>query len=157
MALPKTTTHFSDLRADDCNIARVIARRFLLFVGCFVFFIDNDESEILQRREYRAARADHDPGAAGMDLVPFIVAFALGQMTVQNRDVVLRLGEPAFKAFHRLRRKRDFRDQNNCRASMVERRADGLQINFCFAGTRDTMEQNRTRILRCVECLRDFI
>jgi hypothetical protein len=43
---------------------------------------------------------------------------------------LLRLGEPAFEAFHRLRRKRDFGDENNCRASAVERRADGLQINF---------------------------
>ena len=92
-----------------------------------------------------------------MNFVPFIVAFALGQMTVQNSDVVLRLGEPAFEAFHRLRRKRDFGDENNCRASVVERPADGLQINFRFAGTRDAVEQNRARVLRCVECLLDFI
>ena len=111
----------------------MISRCFFLFVSCFVFFIDNDESQILQRREHRATRADHNPRATGMNLVPFIVAFALGQMTVQNSDVVLRLCEPAFEAFHRLRRKRDFGDENNCRASAVERRADGLQINFGFA------------------------
>ena len=61
-------------------------------------------------------------------------------MTVQNSDVVLRLGKAAFKAFYRLRRKGDFRDENNCRASAVERRADGLQVNFRFAGTRHTVE-----------------
>ena len=97
----------------------MIPWRFLLFVGRFVFFIDNDESEILQRREYCAARADHDPGAAGMNLVPFIVAFALGQVTVQNSNGILRLGESPFEALHRLRRKRDFWDENNCRASAV--------------------------------------
>ena len=118
----------------------MISRRFFLFVSCFVFFIDNDEPEVLQRREDCAARADHDAGAAGMNLVPFVVAFALGQMTVQNSDGILRLGETAFEAFHRLRRKRDFGNENNCRASAVERCADGLQINFRFAGTRDAVE-----------------
>ena len=39
---------FFDLRAHDCDIARVIPRRFLLFVGGFVFFIDNDQSEIFR-------------------------------------------------------------------------------------------------------------
>ena len=33
---------FFDLRAHDCDVARVIPWRFLLFVSCFVFFIDND-------------------------------------------------------------------------------------------------------------------
>ena len=105
-----------DLCAHDCDVACVIPRRFLLFVGRLVFFIDNDQPEILQRREHCAARADHDPGAAGMNLVPFIVALALGQMTVQNRDVVLRFSEPAFEAFHRLRRERDFGNENDGRA-----------------------------------------
>ena len=86
MAPSQNDDAFLDLRAHDRDIAGVIARRFLLFVGSFVFFIDNDESEILQRREHRAARADHDARATGMNLVPFIVAFAFGQMTVQNRD-----------------------------------------------------------------------
>ena len=147
---------FLDLRAHDRDVARMIPWRFLLFVSGFVFFIDDDESEIFQRREDRAARADHDPRAAGMNFVPFIVAFAFGQMTVQNRDGVLRLGEPAFEALNRLRRKRNFRDENNCRASVIERRADRLQINFRFAGTGDAVEQNRTRVFRCVECLLDF-
>ena len=75
----------------------MISRRFLLFVGRFVFFIDNDESEILQRRENSAARTDHDARATGMNFVPFVVAFALGQMTVQNSDVVLRLGEKGLR------------------------------------------------------------
>jgi len=53
-------------------------------------------------------------------------------VTVQHSDVVLRLGEAAFEAFCRARRKGDFGDENNCRASAVERRADGLQLNFRF-------------------------
>ena len=33
---------FLDIRAYDCDIARVIARRFLLLIRIFVFFIDDD-------------------------------------------------------------------------------------------------------------------
>ena len=68
----------------------MITRRFLLFVSGLVFFIDHDEAEIFQRRENRAARADDDARAAGMNLVPFIVPLAFGQMAVQDRDHVLR-------------------------------------------------------------------
>ena len=69
---------FLNLRAHDGDIARVIARRFFLFVGGLVFFIDDNQPEIFQRREHRAAGADDDARAAGMDFVPFIVPFALG-------------------------------------------------------------------------------
>ena len=70
---------FLHLRAHDRDVARVITRRFLLLVGGLVFFIDDDQSEVFERRENRAARADHDAGPAGMDLVPFVVPFAFGQ------------------------------------------------------------------------------
>jgi hypothetical protein len=43
-----------------------------------VFFIDDNKSQVFQRREDRAACADYDARAAGMDFVPFIVSFALG-------------------------------------------------------------------------------
>ena len=78
MAVPSNDDAFLHLGAHDRDIARVITRRFLLFVGGLVFFIDHDQAEIFQRRENRAARADHDPRPAGMNLVPFIVALAFG-------------------------------------------------------------------------------
>ena len=54
----------------------MIARRFLLFVGGFVLFIDDDQAEILERSKDGAACADHDPRAARLDFMPFVVAFA---------------------------------------------------------------------------------
>ena len=68
---------FLDLRADNGDVARVITRSFFLFVSRLVFFVDNDESEVLQRREDRASRADHNSRAAGMDLVPLVMTLAL--------------------------------------------------------------------------------
>ncbi len=71
-----------DLRAHDGDIARVITRRLFLFVGVFVFFIDNDQAEILERRENGAARPNHDPRAARIYLLPFIMTFTFGQVAV---------------------------------------------------------------------------
>src|SRR6266581_7648706 len=66
-----------DLRAHDRDIPRVITRRFLLLVSVFVFFIDDDEPEVFERCEDRAARPDGNPRPAGMNLVPLVVALAL--------------------------------------------------------------------------------
>ena len=66
------------LRAHDGDIARVVARRFLLLVGSLVLFIDHDESEVFERREDGTPRADHDPRATGLNLVPLVVPLALG-------------------------------------------------------------------------------
>ena len=95
--------------------------------------------------------------AAGMNLVPFIVPLAFGQMAVQHRDCVLRFGETALEAFDRLRRERNLRNENDCCASAVERGADRLQVNFRFASASDAVEQNRARVLGRVEGLEDFL
>src|SRR3989442_413442 len=70
-----------DLRPHDCDIAGMIPWRFLLFVGRLVFLIHDDQPEIFQRCEDRAARADHNAGAAGMNLVPLVVTLSFGKMT----------------------------------------------------------------------------
>ena len=77
---------FLHLPSHDRDIARVITRRFFLLVGRFVFFIDDDQPEVFQRGEDRAPCADDDVRAAGLNLVPFVVALAFGQTAVQDRD-----------------------------------------------------------------------
>ena len=125
----------------------MIPGRFLLFIGRLVFLIDHDEAEIFQGREDRAARADHDARPTGMDLVPFIMPFALGQMAVQHGDRVLHVGKTAFEPLDRLRGQRNLWNQNDSGASAVERGADRLQINFRFPRAGDAVEQNRARVL----------
>src|SRR5438128_1882895 len=118
----------------------MITRRFFLFVSRLVFFIDNDESEVLERREDSAARADNDPRASGMDLVPFIVALAFGQMAVQNGNYFVHFGKPALESLHRLGRERNFRDENNRAFIALERSPNRLQIDFGFAAASNAME-----------------
>ena len=69
---------FLDLRPYDGNVPRVISWSLFLFIGCLVLFIDDDEPHVFQRRKDSAARADNNPRAARMNLVPFVVALALG-------------------------------------------------------------------------------
>ena len=66
-----------DFGADDRDVARVIPGRFFLFVSRLMLFIDDDQSEILQRREDGAARANDNPRPARVDLVPLIVTLAM--------------------------------------------------------------------------------
>ena len=75
---------FLELCPNDGDIASVVARRLLLFIGSLVFFIDHDQSEIYERRENGAAGADDDARPARMHLVPFIVPLAFRQMAVQD-------------------------------------------------------------------------
>src|SRR5205085_3398298 len=80
---PKQNETLLHLRADDRDVARMITRRFLLLVGGFVLLIDDDQAKIFQRSKDRATCSDYDPGAAGLNLVPFVVALASGSVAMQ--------------------------------------------------------------------------
>ena len=134
----------------------MITRRFLLFVGRLVLFIDNDEAEIFQRRENSAARANHDPGAAGMNFVPFIVSLAFGEVAVQNGHIVLRLGKPAFEALDRLRRERNFGNKHDGAAAALQCGANSLQIDLSLATAGHAVQQNRARLFWRFESISDF-
>ena len=134
---------FLELCPDDRDVARMIARRFLLFVGVLVFFIDDDEAEILERREDCAARADDDAGAAGVELVPFVVPLAFGEMAVKNGDHIRVVGEAALEALDGLRSERDFRHENDRAFAAREGGADRLQINFRLAAAGDAVQEDR--------------
>ena len=88
---------FFDLRAHDCDVTRLIPWRFLLFVSCFVFFVDNDEPEVLQRREHRAARADPDPGAN-----PYLAYAALLMAGIDGIENKIHPGDPMDKDLYAL-------------------------------------------------------
>ena len=145
---PEQNDALLHLRAHDRDVARVIARRFLLLVGGLVLFIDDDQPEIFERSKHSAARADHDPRPTGLNLVPFIVPLAFGQMAVQNRDRVLRFGKTALESLHGLRRERNFRNEHDGGFPARQGRADRLQINFRLSAPGHAMQQNRLRIFR---------
>jgi len=80
-----------------------------------VFLVHDDEAERFDGRKNRRTRAMTMRARALAYLVPFIVAFAGGQMAVQDRHERLEFAgtEPRLESLDRLRRERDFRHQHN--------------------------------------------
>ena len=136
------------LAAHDGHVARVIARRFLLFVSVLVLLVHDDEAERFDRRKNRRARADDDARPALPDLVPLVVPFARAQMRMQHRDERLQFAgaEPRLEPLHRLRRQRNFRHQHNRAFALLQRVREGLQINFRLAADRSRREAKRLKI-----------
>ena len=70
--------------AHDGDVARVIARRFVLFVRAVVLFVDHDEAKIGGGREHREPRAYDEPCCAGMHAMPFAIALTRREFRVQH-------------------------------------------------------------------------
>jgi hypothetical protein len=74
--------------SNDGDVARLVSGHLLLLVGGLVFFIDDDESEVGERGEDCAPCPDDDTGFPGSDAVPFVVAFSVGEVAVEDGDFV---------------------------------------------------------------------
>ena len=70
------------------HITGMVAWRFSLFVGTIVLFINNHQSEIDQRGEYRTPCSDDDAGQSVTDPGPFIITFTVVHSAVKHRNVV---------------------------------------------------------------------
>ena len=53
-----------------------------------MLLVDHDQAEVADRREDGRARADRDPRLAGAQPPPLVVALALAERGVQQRDGV---------------------------------------------------------------------
>ena len=131
------------LRPQDRHVTRLITGRFLLFIRRLVFLVDHDQPELGQRCEDGAAGADNDARMPVVDLVPFVVAFAGGEMTMEHRDPILYRRETALEALDRLRRQRNFRHQHQSRLAAVQGEGDRLEIDLGFAAAGHPMQEDR--------------
>ena len=72
----------------DRHIPAVVPGRLVLLVRPVLLLVDDDEPELLERREHGGARADDDVHVTAADEMPLIVPFAFGEATVLNRDAI---------------------------------------------------------------------
>jgi len=79
------------------DLACVVARGFILFVGRILFFVNDDHSKIFQGSEDGRAGPDHDPRTARANPIPLVVALARSHPTVNERHPIreVRHGETA--------------------------------------------------------------
>jgi hypothetical protein len=79
--------HSKVLCGDEREVAGVVTRRFLLFVGGVVFLVDHDQSEVVERREEGGAGADDNLCPTLANSPPLPPALALGEGGVENRSL----------------------------------------------------------------------
>ena len=129
------------LRAQDGDVASVVARGFLLLVGVLVLFIDDDEAEVGARGEDGRPGADDDAGAAGADLVPLVVPLAFAEVGMEHGDFVLGGGEAGFEALDGLRGEGNLRHEHDGGLPALEDELDGLEVNLGLAAAGDAVKE----------------
>ena len=116
-----------------------------------MLLVHNDDAEAFQWGKNRAAGADHDVSPVFVDLVPFVVAFAVTQMAVKDGDAIAAIGEAGLEAFDGLRSQRDFRHQDESGAATLQHTSDGLEIDFGLAAAGDAVQQDGFGLLGGVD------
>ncbi len=118
--------------------AGVVTGVALLLVGGVVLLVDDDQAEVVQRREDGRARADADARLAAAQALPFVVALAVGEGRVQDREAV---AEPRPEARDRLRRQADLGDQHDRPLAARQRRLDRGEVDLGLARAGDAVQQ----------------
>jgi hypothetical protein len=130
------------LGAEDSGIPTVIERGLLLFITRFVFFIDNDQAQVDQRREHSRACSDDDASLTIADSVPLIMALASAELTVEHGD----LHASGFESFpepgNGLRRERNFRNEDESVSALGETGGEGLQVDLSFSAAGDALQED---------------
>ncbi len=131
-----------EVAANDGEIPGVVFGRVFLFVGGFVFFIDDDETGVLEGREDGGAGSDDDAGFAGADAVPFVKTLALGKMGVEDSDLVDEFVEAGLEALDGLGGEGDLGDEDDDLFAEIEGGPGGLEVDFGFTGAGDAVEED---------------
>ena len=117
---------------------RVVARVALVLVGAVVLLVDDDEPEVGDRREDRAARADADARLARAQAAPLVVALPRAELGVQDRDGV---AEARDEAVDHLRRQPDLGDEDQHAAPLGQRLGGGAQVDLGLARAGDAVQE----------------
>ncbi len=103
-----------------------------------MLLVDDDQAEVLDRREHGRARAHAYPRLALAQPAPLGVALARAKPRVQHRDGV---AEAFDEAPDDLRSQSDLRHQHDRAAALLERGGGGAQVDLGLAGPGDAVQQ----------------
>ena len=104
---------FLEMATDDGEIAGVVFGWVFLFVGRFVFFIDDDETGVLKRGENGGAGPNDYAGFSGADSMPFVEAFSLGEIGVKDGNLIDEVVEAGFETLDGLGGEGNFGDEDD--------------------------------------------
>ena len=103
-----------------------------------MLLVEDDQAEVVDGREDGAARADGDPGLVRPEAAPLVVALALGQRGVQQRD---RVPEARLEARDRLRRERDLGHEHDHALPAGQARLRRAEVHLGLARAGDAVQQ----------------
>ena len=126
------------LGANDRYVASVVARRFLLLVTGFVLFVDDDQSEVLERSENGRAGADDHRGFPLSNSPPLGGALKTAKGAMQDGYLAAEAGE-------KLRGngwgQGDFGDQQQRASTRCQGLLDSAKVDFRLARAGDAAQQ----------------
>ena len=120
------------------GVDRVIARVALLLVRRLLLLVDDDQTEALERREERGARADDHVGDSVEDPPPLVETLACRKGAVQKRDAI---AETRDEPRDDLRREDDLRHEDDHAVAARERRRGRAQVHLGLAARRHSMKE----------------
>ena len=129
---------------DGSAAGMVTGHGILLLVGCLMFFVNNDESEALERQEDRTTGAkDHIVGILGKLLLPNLDTFGISIFRMVDAQTVTK---DTLETIHHLNSKRNLGQKIEHLLFLVEGLLDEVDIDFRLTAGRDTVKQ-RNRFL----------
>ena len=148
-------------RAQERDIARVVAEAVVALVGRIMLLVEHDQTGVRNRCEDRRASSDDDGASPLPDLAPLIEALPAGESAVQDGDPLV---EPRSKAIHDLVRERDLGDEHDRSPTPLQRSRRRTQVDLGLAAPGDPVEEegrvspgvdrledspDRLRLVRC--------
>ena len=103
-----------------------------------MFFVEDDEADILQRREQGGTCANNNADKSLTRTPPGVITFAFTQAAVDDGGLT---GETGCNSANGLRGEGDFRHEEDRAASLRDSQFDGAEVNLGFAAARDPMQQ----------------
>ena len=123
---------------DFRRLDRVVERRLGLVIRTIVALVCDDQADIRQWTEERAARPDDDFQQAESRPPPGIVALALGEFRVHQANLPR---EARQEAAHGLWGERDFRDEDDGLFAAPDGFGCGAQVDLGLARAGDSMKE----------------
>ena len=124
-----------NLLGDD---ARVVARRLVLLVAHVLFLVEDDEADVIGRREERRARADDDARLIAAHAQDGVVALREAQAAVHDDEVI---GKVRLERHDDLSRQRDFRHEHDDAAAGRAHALGELDVDLRLAAARDALQK----------------
>ena len=123
------------------NVPCMIAGRIFGFIGALLLLIQNDEAQVLQRREHRRSGTQHNMCLSPADALPLVVPLRQAQAAVQQRHLIPEIGG---KPRHHLGRQGNLRHQDHHGTALRQQCLGQPDIHQGLAAAGNPLQKRHT-------------